>query len=68
MKIKIMAQYDEEVCEVLMINFQSGIVGLRLRSKSTVYMDAEPPYTQKVVPINDIEHMWFKLELEEDNA
>jgi len=62
MKIKILAQYNDEVCEVLMINFQSGRVGLRLKSKSTVYMNAEPPYTQKVVPINDIEHMWFKLE------
>ena len=62
MKIKILAQYNDEVCEVLMINFQSGRVGLRLKSKSTVYMNAEPPYTQKDVSVDDIEHMCFILE------
>jgi len=61
MKIKLLAQYNDEVCEVLFINFQSGRVNLRLKDKSTVYMDKESSYTQKDVPINDIEHMWFEL-------
>lgn len=56
MKVKFKAMFRGELCEVLMINFQSNSVGLRLVDTDFIRVgDSEPNYTQKVVPMEAVD-------------
>jgi hypothetical protein len=60
MRYKLMALFNGQKCEVLMIDFKHDEVLLRMRTRSVVYMDSENPYTQRCVSIKQLDDLWIK--------
>ena len=58
MKVKFKAMFKGELCDVLMINFQSNSIGIQLIDRTTIRVgESEPQYTQRVIPMESVDRI-----------